>query len=68
MYEGRHWHPLLSLEERILGDSCHEKFVHAYLNSAIPTKFVHAKDCRVYGTKATMYDMYKFQMYQVPYS
>ena len=55
MYEGRHWHPLLSLEERILGDSCHEKFAHA-------------KDCRVYGTKATMYDMYKFQMYQVPYS
>ena len=55
-------------KERILGDSGHQKFVHAYLNSAIPTKFVHVKDCRVYELEATMYDMYKFQMYQVPYS
>ena len=50
------------------GHSGHQKFVHAYLNSAIPTKFVHVKDCRVYELEATMYDMYKFQMYQVPYS
>ena len=55
-------------KERILGDSGHQKFVHAYLNSAIPTKFVHVKHCRVYEAEATMYDMYKFQMYQVPYS
>ena len=45
-----------------------KKFVHAYLNSAIPTKFVHVKDCRMCELEATMYDMYKFQMYQVPYS
>ena len=56
-------------KERILGDSGHQKFVHAYLNSAIPTKFVHVKTLpRVYEAEATMYDMYKFQMYQVPYS
>ena len=60
--------PFAFLEDRILGDSGHQKFVHAYLNSMISTKFVHAKHCRVYGTEATMYDMYKFHMYHVPYS
>ena len=64
----RTWEKERKKKGRDSGHSGHQKFVHAYLNSVIPTKFVHVKDCRSDELEATMYGMYKFHMYQVPYS